>query len=150
MQKSGVEHVISDICTFLRREVFHVEGRFFDKNNTLAEFSQLCLNKSLVFELWILLVYLEAMFVNINYLTIELMIEVVNIVVNINYLAIELIDVMNIVFNSSDIVVKWMCSEFKNCTCFIANSSIFKICIRLICVSWLKPPDINTYLLTDQ
>jgi hypothetical protein len=42
------------------------------------------------------------MFVNINYLTIELMIEVVNI----NYLAIELINVMNIVFNSSDIVVK--------------------------------------------
>jgi hypothetical protein len=42
------------------------------------------------------------MFVNINYLAIELMIEVVNI----NYLAIELIDVMNIVFNSSDIDVK--------------------------------------------
>jgi hypothetical protein len=38
------------------------------------------------------------MFVNINYLAIELMIEVVNIVVNINYLAIELIEVVNIVF----------------------------------------------------
>jgi hypothetical protein len=46
------------------------------------------------------------MFVNINYLAIELMINVMNIVVNINYLAIELMDVMNIVFNSSDIVVK--------------------------------------------
>jgi hypothetical protein len=51
MQKSGVEHVISDMCIFLRHEVFHVEGRFFDKNDTLAKFSQLCLNKSLVFEL---------------------------------------------------------------------------------------------------
>jgi hypothetical protein len=50
--------------------------------------------------------YLKIMFVNINYLAIELMINVMNIVVNINYLAIELMDVMNIVFNSSDIVVK--------------------------------------------
>jgi hypothetical protein len=45
--------------------------------------------------------YLETMFVNINYLTIELMFNVVNI----NYLAIELIDVVNIIFNSSDVVV---------------------------------------------
>jgi hypothetical protein len=45
--------------------------------------------------------YLETMFVNINYLTIELMIDVVNI----NYLAIELIDVLSIVFNSSDVIV---------------------------------------------
>jgi hypothetical protein len=43
--------------------------------------------------------YLETMFVNINYLVIELMIDVVNI----NYLAIELINVMNIVFNSSEL-----------------------------------------------
>jgi hypothetical protein len=49
--------------------------------------------------------YLEIMFVNINYLAIELMIDVVNIVVNVNYLAIELIDVVNIIFNSSDVVV---------------------------------------------
>jgi hypothetical protein len=49
--------------------------------------------------------YLETMFVNINYLAIELMINVVNIVVNINYLAIELIDIVSIVFNSSDVVV---------------------------------------------
>jgi hypothetical protein len=78
--------------------------------------------KDLVFELWILLMYLEIMFMNINYLAIELMIDVMHIVVNINYLTIELIDVVNIVFNSSDVVVKWMCSEFENCTCFIANS----------------------------
>jgi hypothetical protein len=45
--------------------------------------------------------YLETMFVNINYLTIELMIDVVNI----NYLAIELIHIVNIIFNSSDVVV---------------------------------------------
>jgi hypothetical protein len=44
--------------------------------------------------------YLETMFVNNNYLAIELMIDVVNI----NYLVIELIDIMNIVFNSSDVV----------------------------------------------
>jgi hypothetical protein len=43
MQKSGVDHVISDMCMFLCREVFHVQGIFFDKNGTLAEFSQLCL-----------------------------------------------------------------------------------------------------------
>jgi hypothetical protein len=36
---------ISDMCMFLRREVFHVEGRFFEKNGTLAEFPQLCLNE---------------------------------------------------------------------------------------------------------
>jgi hypothetical protein len=40
------------------------------------------------------------MFVNINYLAIELMIDVVNI----NYLAIELIDVVDIIFSSSDVV----------------------------------------------
>jgi hypothetical protein len=34
------------------------------------------------------------------------MIDIVNIVVNINYLAIELIDVVNIIFNYSDVVVK--------------------------------------------
>jgi hypothetical protein len=41
--------------------------------------------------------YLEIMFMNINYLAIELMIDVMHIVVNINYLTIELIDVVNIV-----------------------------------------------------
>jgi hypothetical protein len=43
MQKSGVDHVISDMCMFLHREVFNAQGRFFDKNGTLAEVSQLCL-----------------------------------------------------------------------------------------------------------
>jgi hypothetical protein len=43
MQKSGVGHIISDMCMFLRREVFNAEGRFFDKNDTLEEFPQLCL-----------------------------------------------------------------------------------------------------------
>jgi hypothetical protein len=46
--------------------------------------------------------YLETIFVNINYLAIELMINVVNI----NYLDIELFDVVNIVFKSSGVVVK--------------------------------------------
>jgi hypothetical protein len=46
--------------------------------------------------------YLETMFLNINYLATELMIDVINI----NYLVTELIDVVNIVFNSSDLVVK--------------------------------------------
>jgi hypothetical protein len=49
--------------------------------------------------------YLETLFVNINYLAIELMIDIVNIVVNINYLAIELMIIVNIIFNSSDVVV---------------------------------------------
>jgi hypothetical protein len=78
--------------------------------------------------------YLEIMFMNINYLTIELMIDVVNI----NYLAVELIDVVNIVFNSSDVVVKCMCSEFENYTCFVVNSNIFLNLYMAICVSWLK------------
>jgi hypothetical protein len=43
MQKSGVDHVISDMCIFLHREVFHAQRRFFDKNCTLVEFPQLCL-----------------------------------------------------------------------------------------------------------
>jgi hypothetical protein len=42
MQKSGVDHVISDMCMFLRREILNAQGRFFDKNGTLAEFPQLC------------------------------------------------------------------------------------------------------------
>jgi hypothetical protein len=41
MQKGGVNNIISDICTFLRREIFHVDGVFFDKTETLVEFSQL-------------------------------------------------------------------------------------------------------------
>jgi hypothetical protein len=47
------------------------------------------------------MMYIETIFVNINYLAIELMIDVVNI----NYLAIELINIVNISFNSSDVVV---------------------------------------------
>jgi hypothetical protein len=42
MQNGGVNNVISDICTFLCREIFHVDGAFFDKTGTLAEFPQLC------------------------------------------------------------------------------------------------------------
>jgi hypothetical protein len=38
MQKSGVDHVMSDMCMFLYREIFHTEERLFNKNNTLAEF----------------------------------------------------------------------------------------------------------------
>jgi hypothetical protein len=45
MQKRESTMFISDMCMFLRREVFHVEGRFFEKNGTLAEFPQLCLNE---------------------------------------------------------------------------------------------------------
>jgi hypothetical protein len=42
MQKSGVDHVISDMCMFLLREIFNAQGRFFNKNDTLVEFPQLC------------------------------------------------------------------------------------------------------------
>jgi hypothetical protein len=41
MQVSGVNDVISDLCMFLRREIFYAQGDFFDKNNTLTEFPQL-------------------------------------------------------------------------------------------------------------
>jgi hypothetical protein len=36
MQNGGVNNVISDICTFLHHEIFHVDGAFFDKIETLA------------------------------------------------------------------------------------------------------------------
>jgi hypothetical protein len=42
MQVSGVNDVIPDLCMFLRHEIFHAQGDFFDKNGTLAEFLQLC------------------------------------------------------------------------------------------------------------
>jgi hypothetical protein len=43
MQKNGVNHIIFDMCMFLRRVIFNAQGRFFfDKNGTLAEFPQLC------------------------------------------------------------------------------------------------------------
>jgi hypothetical protein len=42
MQKSEINHVISDMCMFLRREIFNAQERFFDKNSTLVEFPQLC------------------------------------------------------------------------------------------------------------
>jgi hypothetical protein len=42
MQMSGVDHIISDMCMFLRCEAFNVKGRFFNKNDTIAEFPQLC------------------------------------------------------------------------------------------------------------
>jgi hypothetical protein len=42
MQKDGVDNVISDICTFLRHEIFLVDGAFFNKTGMLVEFPQLC------------------------------------------------------------------------------------------------------------
>jgi hypothetical protein len=42
MQNGGVDNVISDICTFLHRGIFHVDGVFFDKTGILVEFPQLC------------------------------------------------------------------------------------------------------------
>jgi hypothetical protein len=41
MQSGGIDNVISNICMFLRRKIFHVEDTFFNKNMTLAEFPQL-------------------------------------------------------------------------------------------------------------
>jgi hypothetical protein len=42
MQKNGVNHVISDMCMFLRCEILNAQGRIIDENDTLAEFPQLC------------------------------------------------------------------------------------------------------------
>jgi hypothetical protein len=43
MQKNRVNHVISDTCMFLCREIFNTQGRFFDRIGTLTtEFPQLC------------------------------------------------------------------------------------------------------------
>jgi hypothetical protein len=42
MQKNRVDHVISNMCMFLHREIFNAQGILFDKNDILAEFSQLC------------------------------------------------------------------------------------------------------------
>ena len=43
MKKNGIDYIISDMCHFLHREVFHREGHFFDKEGALAEFPQLCI-----------------------------------------------------------------------------------------------------------
>jgi hypothetical protein len=51
MQKNGVDHVISDMCMFLCREIFNAQGRFFDKNDILAEFLNYTIMKDLVFKL---------------------------------------------------------------------------------------------------
>jgi hypothetical protein len=51
MQKSGVDHVISDMCMFLCREIFNAQGRFFDKNDTLESFLNYAIMKDLVFKL---------------------------------------------------------------------------------------------------
>jgi hypothetical protein len=42
MQNGGVNNIISDICMFLCREIFHIDGALFDKTRMLAEFPQLC------------------------------------------------------------------------------------------------------------
>jgi hypothetical protein len=42
MQKGRVNNVISDNCTLLRHEIFHVDGTFFYKTGMLAEFPPLC------------------------------------------------------------------------------------------------------------
>jgi hypothetical protein len=42
MQNSGVDNVISDICMFLRHEIFHVDVTFFNKTEMLVEFLELC------------------------------------------------------------------------------------------------------------
>jgi hypothetical protein len=36
MQKSGVNDVISNMCMFLRREVFNAEGRFFNNSRVFS------------------------------------------------------------------------------------------------------------------
>jgi hypothetical protein len=51
MQKNGVNHVISNMCIFLCREIFNAQGRFFNKNDTLAKFLNYVIMKDLVFEL---------------------------------------------------------------------------------------------------
>jgi hypothetical protein len=42
MQNGGVDNVILNICTFLHREIFCIDGAFFNKTGTLAEFPHLC------------------------------------------------------------------------------------------------------------
>jgi hypothetical protein len=42
-----------------------------------------------------------------------------------------------------------MCSEFKNCTGFIANSNIFSICKGLIGVSWLLLESVQDCIIID-
>jgi hypothetical protein len=42
MQKNKINHIISDMRMFLRREIFNAQQRFFDKNDTLVEFFPLC------------------------------------------------------------------------------------------------------------
>jgi hypothetical protein len=41
-QRGEMDNIITDICTFLHHEIFHVDGAFFDKIGMLAKFPQLC------------------------------------------------------------------------------------------------------------
>jgi hypothetical protein len=41
IQNGELDNVISDICIFLCREIFHIEGSFFNRNET-SEFPELC------------------------------------------------------------------------------------------------------------
>jgi hypothetical protein len=51
--EGGVDNVIADICTFLRREIFHVDGAFFNKTGMLAESLNFVIMKDLLCKLLI-------------------------------------------------------------------------------------------------
>jgi hypothetical protein len=109
------------------------------------------------------------MFVNINYLVIELMIDVVN-----NYLVIEMnlfnriellwcyceyCDIVEILWYEFKILLRYCeyefeilwyefetCIGFKNCTCFEFN---FLICSEPIDAIWIKSADTNNLILVS-
>jgi hypothetical protein len=115
----SIDHVISDMCMFLRREIFNAQGRLFNK-------------KDLVFKLQSLLIYLETTWI--------LMIDVVNKHLTIKFLMLWMWTV-----NSSDVVwiILWMSclyitvnSEFEKYTGFIANlNTIF---LNLYKTQWCR------------
>ena len=128
MQKSGVDHVISDMCMFLCREIFNAQGRFFDKNGTLAEFSQLYNYK--IFGLW------TVISIDVLGKTWILMTDVVNIVFLTDVVN-KLFDywiyrccecelwilVMLCEYSYECLVYITVNSKFKKYTYFIANSN---------------------------
>jgi hypothetical protein len=99
------------------REVFNAQGRFFDKNGSLAEFPQLCLYER--FDIWTV----NSIDVLRNKVNIEYWWSTLWILLWINYLAIELIDVVNIGFNSSDVVV----NNVMNVVCEVNVFWIWKL-----------------------
>ena len=47
MERGGIDAIINDLFRFMRREVLHQQGMFFDHNGALKEFPELSLYQNM-------------------------------------------------------------------------------------------------------